>query len=660
MAELRIGSRVGEPVSGSPWHTPLELTWSRVEDRPQRLRLGGCRVDDSLLATSPLRLPWLATSLEWEDGGGRHSVDLRLEDGTRPDEARIEVVRGFSRMIADRKDLRVERIGGLSLFSATTLWKWLERTPLDRLVNETLGSIAEACARPRSWLREERIVQPVARVRRPAKDAVRHLSRHPEHAGSDGLRVYPERILASVQEEELDIYENRVLIGVVRRLLERVLRVRSRVDIALAEIDGLRLERDRAHRFAQYRRYGRLRQHLERNGEDVDQILDRARDFLRELDAQARSLEACLTTPLGLALRFSPLPTSPLRETNILTWDANYRMLPVIWQALEEEARERKPLDLTLDDPDLAWLDFCHLCLLRALVELGFSGSGAVTTRILRGTGVSAKLRRPAAGGDWVAEVHSDAAAVLLELRREPPARVTASASPHRAPGQVGAAVERTRSMSPSRIRFVPTFCGVRERPAAAGPHDIWLHPHPLADLTSDDWRSGQAVAQVHGKHNRAIAVAPWSFGSVDRLGRLVQLHTLGAELMAGEVRERCPAGCSEASRPGKQGTDRTCGNPDCEISWGFRLCNCGARVPKVIPKPPSSALLEELVFDHVEPVKRLLLAEQLGGRDLLADWCMADDGIGTAWMVCPSCGKCGRPGCEGCGGRTSPSTPPT
>src|SRR5690606_34456851 len=106
---------------------------------------------------------------------------------------------------------------------------WLEPTPLDELLDRDLGALADACARPRSWLREENVVQPVARVRRPARDAIAHLSRHPEHVGSDGLRVFPERVLASVQEEELDLYENRVLVSLVRRLLDRARRQRSRV-----------------------------------------------------------------------------------------------------------------------------------------------------------------------------------------------------------------------------------------------------------------------------------------------------------------------------------------------------------------------------------------------------------------------------------------------
>lgn len=649
MAELRVAGRDGEPVTDHPWQHPLELGWGRSEDRPRRLRVGGTPISDEALLSSPLRIPWLPTPIEWEDASGRRSFSVRLADGARPDSARVEILRGFARTLAARKEMTLEHVEGLSLFSVTTLWKWLEPTPLDQMIDESLGSIAEACARPRSWLREERIVQPVARVRRPARDAVRHLSRHPEHAGNDGLRTYPERILASIQEEELDIYENRVLIGIVRRLDERALRIRERVSVALTEIEGLRVERDRAHRFAQFRRYGRLRKLLTNKGEDVEQVIERAQRFLQRLQAQLRSLEACLTTPLGLALRFSPLPTSPLRETNILTWDTNYRMLPVLWQALEEEARERQPLDLTLDDDDAVWLDFCHLALLRALVELGFSGKGPVTTHLLGGAGAAEGLRRSTPGGDWCASVQTKGGVLVLDLHREAPTRALA-APVHRAPGQRVADTRPAAPVMVSSVRFAPTFCGQAARPGAVGPRDVWLHPHPLAELPGGGWTAGQAVASVHGERGRAVAVAPWSFGSIDRLGRLVQLNTLGAELKAGEVRESCPAGCSEPSRAGKQGTDRTCGNLDCEISWGFRMCNCGARVPKVIPKAPSSDVLEELIFDHDEPVQRLLLAEQLGGRDLLANWCMADDGIGTAWMVCPSCGKCGRPGCEGCG----------
>jgi hypothetical protein len=134
---------------------------------------------------------------------------------------------------------------------------------------------------------------------------------------------------------------------------------------------------------------------------------------------------------------------------------------------------------------------------------------------------------------------------------------------------------------------------------------------------------------------------------------------TLGAELVEGEVRERCPC-CSGPSVVGREPTDRECTSGDCGAKWGYRLCSpgCNARVPKLLPRVPNDDHLLELVFDHSEPHRRLLLAEQLGGRELLADWCLDDDGIGQFWMVCPACGKCGNPKCKssGCSGELSPS----
>jgi hypothetical protein len=506
---------------------------------------------------------------------------------------------------------------------------------LDALIDQSLGALAEACTRPRSWLREERIVQPVSRVRRPARDAVHHLSRHPEHAGHDGVRTYPERILASVQEEELDIYENRVLVGVVLRLVDRAARRRQQVALAVTEAERLREERDRSARYLQWKKHGRMKKALQRDGQDIDSLVDAAEAYLARLDTQVRTLDACLYTPLGGALRFAPMPATPLRETNILTWDARYRLLPVLWRALDAEAGP-EPLDLLLDDPERAWMDFCLLALLRALGELGFEGKGAI--RGARSLGMSRER--------WRATVRADETAIVLELHREPVA--VAAQTGLRIPGQVHADASSRSRPKVTMLRFVPTFCTPGQRAVAEG--DVWLHPNAVADLHGGDGEGVRGRASVHGASGRSIAVAPWSFASVDRIGRLIQLHTLGAELGAGDVRETCPS-CTGPSR--KDGNGRSCNNPDCGAAWGYRVCNnpaCGAKVPKLLPKMPSDEALEELVFDHDEPHKRALLIEQLGGRDLLAEWC--GEAIGTWWMVCPRCGTCGRPGCgaAGCG----------
>jgi hypothetical protein len=631
MAETRVGGKAGVLTTNEPWRAPAELGWT-PRDRPRWVRLGATPVDERLLNASPLRLPWVRTALSWEDNAGEHVSEIRIGDRVRPEEARIEVLRGFARMVAQGPELRLEKVGDLAIFSASTLWKWLEPSPVDTLIDQSLGALADACTRPRSWLREERIVQPVSRVRRPARDAVRHLSRHPEHAGHDGVRTYPERILAAVQEEELDIYENRVLIGVVRRLADRAARRLQQVALAAAEAERLHEERDRAARYLQWKKHGRMRKALQRDGVDIDALVEAAASYRSRLVAQVRTLEACMFTAVGEALRFTPIPLSPLRETNILTWDPRYRLLPVLWRQLEAEAGP-DPLDPVLDDPDRTWMDFCLLTLLRALGELGFEGTGTI-----RGA-ASLGMRR----GRWRATVHPEEAAIVLELHRE--AIAVATPPVFRFPGQMQADASAPPPPKLTTLRFVPTFSAPGHRAVADA--DVWLHPNPVADLQTGDWNEVRTRATVHGTTGRSIAVAPWSFASVDRLGRLVQLHTLAVELAAGEVRETCPS-CNGSSR--EDGNDRRCN--DCGAGWGFRICNnpaCGARVPKLLPKMPSKDGLEELLLEHLEhdePHRWALLREQLGGRDLLADWCGEPEGIGTWWMVCPSCGQCGRPGC--------------
>ncbi|MES2641344.1 MAG: hypothetical protein V4850_17770 [Myxococcota bacterium] len=675
MATLRQGNR---PVTAAtvtttrPWAEPLWL--DPGGDPPLGVRLNRRPVEGGRG-----RIPWLRGDLEWSDRAGAHRVRIELPERLRPDdhpelppakrtEPRREALRAFGDMLAERcgkGTVTVGQVRSLPLLAIAGLADAVRVTPLDTLQASRLGTLSDLCTRPRSWLREETAVLPVGRVRRPARDAVTHLQRHTEHAGHDGLRVYPERILASLQEEELDLYENRVLVTLLSRLQERARKRFARVELALSGLYELLADLDAAKACGQHRRAGRLRKWLDAEG-DLATHRANGEDSQSALRTQLRSLGACLTSPLALTLRDRPQVRAPLRETNILTFDGKFRVVLELWEALEIEEREhRRPLDAVREDPDGVWADYAYLLLLRALLDAGFKPAGDPTLALtLQPVGpADLVFERPAPSGSWRATVSRRLARGndMLELSIERTRPAAAAAARSRGP------VVTLPKAPPVTVRFAPTFAQ-GDRPV--DPDVVWLHPQiPSSDdeaLPSAALPYPAVVARSSAglSHDglrrvpRAIPIAPWSAASGDRLLRLVRALTVGVSLTNGEPVEWCPA-CGAAGRVGSRPNDRVCSDPDCGAEWGWRRCPdpCGAHIPKLLPHLPNADALEKLVFRAEGAPKRLVLQERIAGPDLLADWCL--EGIGTHNMICPACGRCANPspvpGCVRCvrGGAT-------
>lgn len=687
----------------SPWRGALALRWARPEERPTAVRFDGAALPEPEGPEGDLRLPALAGTLTWREGGELRRVRLDVAPDDRPDAPERSLLRAWADLVAElapagaRGD-RLDAAGALPTLAIEALLAAFKRTPLDELLERRgLGVLARVAARPRSWLRQEDEVVDIGRVRRPARDAVRHLDRHAHDVWYDGRKPYPGRLLGAFVEEELDIYENRVVVSLVTALRDRAARRLARLRHARARVDELLRSLERMTRLGQHRRRRAL---LARSGEGLDLggVLQQAHALEVALGRQVRSLTAAASTPLVLALRHQSSVTSPLRETNILLFDPDYQVLVEVWRALEEERRAEERPDPRLDDPDAVYADFLIVALAHSLAELGFQALDGATPLDLhagggrgrldatwRGAGWSVRLRRLAPEGP----VELDIDPQVPEAAKPPPkaprpaSREERRRRTHRggsaAPGSVldVAPPPGPPPLPSARLRLQPTFTpqqGARPAPDEAR-ISVWVHPVDLL-AQGAEVRVGVARdrldlgASPRARHRHAVdpmkeavlafAATPWQHESLDRLGRLLRRFTTWPELAQGHLPERCPA-CHGPSRPDGDRGDRACADPECGARWGLRTCaSCGAPIPKLLPARPPSEALEDLWLEHGSPGARWRLAADLGGRDLLADLCLHHEGMGGDMLVCPGCGDCGRDPCEaddGCGREFSQSS---
>jgi len=702
----------GQPVSPGqliitePWRQHLWLGWSRAEDRPAQVVVGGAPVQVPREDKGRLPLPLLAGELRWRDVGGRQVSRLTLPDHTRPADSDTWFLGQFARALGSHlsdSTLPVERVDALPLFVQDSLLDQFDQTALDRLLASSLASLAALCARPRSWLREEEIMQPIGRVRRVSRRAIHAMARHPEHVAVNRLRVRPQRLLAVVQEEELELYENRAALTLIRALQARARRRLARVEKAMEQLDEITAQIERTLRYGHYRRARKLRTRVGIDEAHLADIHDKGQRIRDAFRLQLRTFSACLSSRLGRSLRDSAPVHGELRSTNILVHDRNYRVIEPLWRAMQQEKRARGAKHPRLDDPEAAFADFTMLLAARALWELGYQPEPGASFLLATApdTDQTSQHERqlhfflpdPDQPLPWAQpppQQHQEPSKSKnqkdrrrrrrrrpnqqaqdrqqLELPTGWRALLTRRTGGLRLADSCTLALarldERGKEHHTTLLDLHSTFTGLPDRPDLAtrgsdgngGSQPAWLHPIELVSAPEEEASEPISFTETLVRHSVgfvphhdgsapediAIPVAPWLFHSTDRMARLLLTRTLGTDMRSGRVPEQCPV-CGSPGRSTRREGDRTCSDTECGTQWGIRRCDCGTMIPKVLPPLPRQEVLEKAAAAMTTPLARRHLMETLGGRELLADLCYSDQVMSTGqfWVICPGCGHC-------------------
>ena len=227
-----------------------------------------------------------------------------------------------------RKELTSRSIGEPVRASHLQLGLTIERvtSELESVLKRIFPILEWICELPETEIRLEDLKLPVDRSRRMAKGALAHLASHSE----DWLRVtakgpLPKRIVSSIREEDLTIYENRL--------------ARTMIDRSIAHLGRL-IDAIRKDEKAQIDLKGTKESHLKRKRisgslgiesreESVSQIADRR----EKVENLRNSLQALRQSVLGLATNDIQGVTE-LHVTNLLANEQRYREMVPLWEAL--------------------------------------------------------------------------------------------------------------------------------------------------------------------------------------------------------------------------------------------------------------------------------------------------------------------------------------
>lgn len=569
--------------------------------------------------------------------------------------------------------------------------------PLDEEILAQLSHLQHVCHRPRLHLRvdEERVR--VSRARRIAPRAVAWLASHPGDWERRTLRsVRPARVVATVVEDEWNLYENRVAARLVDHLLEWVgRRLEELRQVEQMQAEGQRLRDDVSGSHWREKRLFTLWGALF----DGDAVARDLRSTMTRLEGAYRDLQALLDSTLYREVPRTTTVSVALRPTNILINDLHYRKVAALWRAwaraghvrqpTREELRRRRELECRSFD------SFSRLLVVRALAELGYEPPGDPSfgdTALLELVGPLGPARLRILGGRLTFEVGAGVLHLVPLLaplgpdsvdsmwsqiqRAADPARETLvcvlgrvdalrDADPVAARGLMGwgsprvvpvspwslDAVERVARIlrvweAPHRLRGYPSRSVVRPDPGISLPDWMKRIGNDVGIVAPADARQRNELHQVCVRRRLILSRDSKSSSQVLALDVLDALANQAEELVTWRS---CPVCAKDSAtrfeaRPGSNPDSWRqwswwCHCGECSSQWGLRVCGgCQSAYPVLIPS------VRRTLADAPEIVGWI---DHRYGRDLWAEpcWSHASENV----FRCSQCGACPVGGCSRC-----------
>jgi hypothetical protein len=202
---------------------------------------------------------------------------------------------------------------------------------LEEFIEKYLGHLEEICRCPRTYLKMEVERLPISRAQRISSHATEFLAAHTEDWEKRTFRsIRPKKVLCLIREDQLDIYENRVVACLIDHLLEYL-------QCRISEVKALQRELQQADDFSKdiKHTYWRNRDRIcSLWGEQFQAgtALKTAEETFKLLQQLHYKLQGLIDTELYRSIPRQANVGNTLKRTNILVNDQHYRYVNHLWQ----------------------------------------------------------------------------------------------------------------------------------------------------------------------------------------------------------------------------------------------------------------------------------------------------------------------------------------
>ena len=231
--------------------------------------------------------------------------------------------------------------------------------------------------KPRSFIRSLEEKVPVETAKRINHKAIAKLSQDSnDWYARTVLSVKPKNVVSDVNEETIDLYENRFICALIGRISVLLSQARQYYESQIQYFDENSAQREIEYTYStnSFPFYNTITKR-KKDFSDDQTFRNKLEDELESIKQIEKKVRLLKRSEFYRTLRKKRKVIDPIQKTNILMFEYNYNQAYKLWKYLNEQHQEDK-LNLELEIPEAESQDtyklYCFLCLIATLRDMGF------------------------------------------------------------------------------------------------------------------------------------------------------------------------------------------------------------------------------------------------------------------------------------------------
>lgn len=231
--------------------------------------------------------------------------------------------------------------------------------------------------KPRSFIRSLEEKVPVETAKRINYKAIAKLSQDSnDWYARTVLSVKPKTVVSDVNEETIDLYENRFVCALISRISELLSQTRQYYESQIQYFDENSAQREMEYTYStnSFPFYNTITK-KKKDFSDNQGFRKKLEDELETIKKLEKKIRLLKRSDFYRTLRKKRKVVDPIQKTNILMFEFNYNQAYKLWKYLNEQHQEDK-LNLELEIPEeesqAAYSLYGCLCLMATLRDMGF------------------------------------------------------------------------------------------------------------------------------------------------------------------------------------------------------------------------------------------------------------------------------------------------
>jgi len=252
--------------------------------------------------------------------------------------------RAYEQFLYEYRDMEFDEIssiqqGGLKLYAVDQSTEVRDYTEVFDQISDAFNAFKTICEKPKSHLKAINEVRPIETVKRIGYESIPYLAAHSEDwlaRTASGLK--PARLFSRVEDDEYQIYENRVVKTLIDLILSFIRRTEKQLRDQRDQLRGIMNSSVQMGSFGFDVGFQKAVSELMSSDDKGDEYRCKSLELVEKLQKQAYTLLKRYRTlrqmRLYRYLKKSKPVLNPLNETNILAMDKHYSVIYKLWRTI--------------------------------------------------------------------------------------------------------------------------------------------------------------------------------------------------------------------------------------------------------------------------------------------------------------------------------------